>query len=146
MIYRGIPLPGKLLLYSDRKNSPALRVRERTTQCACIYIKPRFLTRFIVSLLVLIKWPHPGSTKQRSESERCIDYDREDANSVLDCTMSLDVDGDSGDSDSVMLKQERKARLPVMAVVNHKNLGGLINIHDLDKTMHRKVNELGDCC
>ena len=24
-----------------------------------------------------------------------------------------------------------------MAVVNHKNLGGLINIHDLDNTMHR---------
>ena len=24
-----------------------------------------------------------------------------------------------------------------MAVVNHKNLGGLINIHDLGKTMHR---------
>ena len=27
-----------------------------------------------------------------------------------------------------------------MAVVNHKNLGGgLINIHDHDKTMHRRV-------
>ena len=25
----------------------------------------------------------------------------------------------------------------IMAVVNHKNLGGLINIHDLGKTMHR---------
>ena len=46
--------------------------------------------------------------------------DREDADSVLDCTMSLDVDGDSGDSDPSCeililhkLKQERKARLPV---------------------------------
>ena len=39
-----------------------------------------------------------GSTKQRSESD-CVDYDRKDADSVLDCTMSLDVDGDSGDSD-----------------------------------------------
>ena len=42
-----------------------------------------------------------GSTKQCSESE-CVDYDREDADSVVDCTMSLDVDGDSGDSNSVI--------------------------------------------
>ena len=30
----------------------------------------------------------------------------------------------------------RCAGLWFMTVVNHKNLGGLINIHDLDKTMH----------
>ena len=60
-----------------------------------------------------------GSTKQRSESE-CVDYDREDAESVLDCTICLWTFGDSGDttlSYAILilhkLKQERKARLPV---------------------------------
>ena len=42
-----------------------------------------------------------GSTKQRSESE-CVDYDREDAESVLDCTICLWTFGDSGDTDSVI--------------------------------------------
>ena len=50
-----------------------------------------------------------SSTKQRSESE-CVNYDHEDAESVIDCTMSLNVDGDSGDSDSVICDSDFEAR------------------------------------
>lgn len=46
-----------------------------------------------------------SSTKQRSDSE-CVDDDSEDPYSNLDCTMSLDVDGDSGDLDSVIFASD----------------------------------------
>ena len=68
-------------------------------QSFTVHVRTKLSVRVNVYYCKLAKWPHPGSTKQRIVSQS---DDREDADSVLDCTMSLDVDGDSGDSDSVM--------------------------------------------